>query len=206
MIVHRCRVALFVALLMLGSERWCHAQSAISQRTSDVFVELTNDCILNAIRGRATVIVLQPETTAGFKAYLDAGVQAALLSSGITLYETPEKARDAVQLSYQLSSSSLSYRALSGQGGDEKTERRFGLTLLVKAVEPSGKVVVADSFSATRLDTVQTAELAALEDMRFPETRKSSTTSSVLESVAAPVAVISAVGIIVFLFFSVRSR
>ncbi len=204
--IRRCCVAFLIALLMFGSEQWCLAQSAMAQRTSDVFVELTNGCILNAIRGRATVIVLQPETTAGFKAYLDAGVQAALLSSGITLYETPENTRDAVQLSYQLRSSSLLYRALSGQGSDEQTERRFDLTLLVKAVEPSGKVIVADAFSVTRFDTVKTSELAALEDIRFPETKKSSATPSVLESVAAPVAVISAVGIIVFLFFSVRSR
>jgi hypothetical protein len=214
-------LAALIALQSLNAQIPSPKGASESKGTSEVFGELTNSCILNAVRGRATAFAFQPEANAGLKQYLDGAVQAALIASGLVLYEkSATKRTNLAELSYQVQSATLSYRSLGvqklgvqnevGQNEVEVTARRFEISLFIKLVGADEKVLVAESVSATRLDTVKTSTLTDLEDRRFAETRQSETKSNpppnLLESVAAPVAVVGAIGIIVFLFFSVRSR
>ncbi len=172
--------------------------------TSTVFAELYAEYLTQALMNDSfpKTLLFTPAPPNTFQGMLDAALQSRLLAAGFTLYESPppDEPNFATLEVYSLQAD-FSYQFLNPMN----TIRSFALNFDSKLLSAQKQTLLVRHFALTRQDTLKVDELATSEDRRFAETFKPNL-PSFWESAAAPLTIIGAIGIIVFLFFSVRSR
>lgn len=194
---------LFLPILLVYPVSLGYAQ-AKPKLASAVFAELYAESLSQMLLQSSTpkTLLFTPAPAYTFQGLLDAALQSQLLAAGFTLYErdTLELDNYAV-LEARVAQADLSYQFLN----DAKATRKFELRLECKALSAQKQTLLVRARSIVFQDTLRADELAESEDRRFAETFKPEQ-PSFWESAAMPAAIAGAIGIIVFLFFSVRSR
>lgn len=181
------------------------ATSMPPKSTTQVFANLYAVHLTEAFKQGALpkTLVFKPAPLPTFQGVLDAALQAKLIAEGFVLYERDslEHIQEFATVESYAQQTDLSYEWIA----DGRAKRTFALQASCKVLHKDGRTLLVRYLNLVQQDTVQASDLLRLEDRRFPETFKVSA-PSLWESAAVPVLVVSAIGIIVFLFFSVRSR
>ncbi len=172
--------------------------------TSTVFAELYAEHLTQALMNDSfpKTLLFTPAPPYTFQGLLDAALQSRLLAAGFTLYESPppNETTFATLEVYSLQAN-FSYQFLNSMNAIRLFELHFDSKLL----SAQKQALLVRHFALAWQDTLNVNELAASEDRRFAETFKPHL-PSFWDSAVAPITIIGAIGIIVFLFFSVRSR
>ncbi len=196
-------VQLVLALLFVCPVFEIYAQPK-PKLTSAVFADLYAEHLVQTLLQRAVpqTLLFTPAPAYTFQGLLDAALQSHLLAAGFTLYERETlDSQDYAVLDARAVAANFSYQFLN----DAQVLRKFELYLECKAVSAQRQTLLVHARTIAFQDTVHTYELVESEDKRFTETFKPEL-PSFWERVAMPAAIVGAIGIIVFLFFSVRSR
>ncbi|MFN3386754.1 MAG: hypothetical protein ACK42Y_09250 [Candidatus Thermochlorobacter sp.] len=172
--------------------------------TSAVFADLYAEHLVQTLLQHAVprTLLFTPAPTHTFQGLLDAALQSRLLEAGFTLYERESlDAHNYAILDARATQANLSYQFLN----DAQVMRKFELYLECKATSAQKQTLLVHAHLLAFQDTLRVDALTESEDKRFAETFKPEL-PSFWERVAMPAAIVGAIGIIVFLFFSVRSR
>jgi len=171
---------------------WAQPKPTIEQ-----YADCLAECILKELTDTLSPLIFAPEKHIGFKRELDLRLQSFLISKGIALREsTSETMRE---LRYEIQSARLGVEEASG-----KIRRTVSLSVFVKQFF-NGDLQRANLVSAQRVDTLSQIDLERLNDARYPETTVEARRSW-LEKTIVPTLTTLSLGIIVYLFFSVRSN
>jgi len=171
---------------------WAQPKPTIEQ-----YADCLAECILKELTDTLSPLIFAPEKHIGFKRELDLRLQSFLISKGIALREsTSETMRE---LRYEIQSARLGVEEASG-----KIRRTVSLSVFVKQFF-NGDLQRANLVSAQRVDTLSQIDLERLNDTRYPETTVEARRSW-LEKTIVPTLTTLSLGIIVYLFFSVRSN
>ncbi|MDW8466256.1 MAG: hypothetical protein RML35_08810 [Chloroherpetonaceae bacterium] len=194
-----------VAWASLTNGGWAQLSGESPKLTSQVFAELYAEHLALELQQQPLPknLLFKPAPLSTFQGFLDAALQTKLLALGFSLYERDslEQAMEFATLECYATQAEFFYEWLT----DNKAKRCFKLMAVCKVLSRDGQTLLVKNLTLARQDTVQATHLQRLEDKRFPETVKTPV-PSLWESAATPMLVVSAIGIIVFLFFSVRSR
>ena len=171
---------------------WAQPKPTIEQ-----YADCLAECILKELTDTLSPLIFAPEKNIGFKRELDLRLQSFLISRGIRVRESPSE--NAQELRYDVQSATLSIEEVSGQ-----VRRTVSLSVFVKRFF-NGDLQRANLVSAQRVDTLSQIDLERLNDTRYPETTVEARRSW-LEKTIVPTLTTLSLGIIVYLFFSVRSN
>jgi hypothetical protein len=87
-----------------------------------------------------------------------------------------------------------------------KIPRQCSVGINIEIVQvPSNIVLLSKHFSQTSLDTLDVSMISTVEQSDIPSTRGQLPNGSLLNRIAEPMVVIGAVGIVMILFFTIRS-
>jgi len=171
---------------------WAQPKPTIEQ-----YADCLSECIEKELTDTQSPIIFAPEQHIGFKRELDLRLQAFLLSKGIALRESSSET--ARELRYEIQSARVSVEEASG-----KIRRTASLSVFVRQFL-NGDLQRANLVTAQRIDTLLHSDLERLNDTRYPETTVEARRSW-LEKAIVPTLTTLSLGIIVYLFFSVRSN
>ncbi len=171
---------------------WAQPKPTIEQ-----YAECLAECILKELTDTLSPLIFAPEKNIGFKRELDLRLQSLLLAKGMALRESSSET--ARELRYEIQSARVSVEEASGQG-----RRTVSLSVFVKQFL-NGDLQHAKLVSAQRVDTLSQIDLEQLNDTRYPETTVEARRTW-LEKAIVPTLTTLSLGIIVYLFFSVRSN
>ncbi len=171
---------------------WGQAKPTIEQ-----YADCLAECIMKELTDTLLPIIFAPERSMGFKRELDLRLQSFLLSRGIHVRELPSE--KAQELRYEIQSASVSVEDAGGQ-----VRRTVSMAVFVKQFF-NGNLTRANLVTAQRTDTLSQGELERLNDTRYSETTVE-LRRTWLEKVMVPTLTTLTLGIIVYLFFSVRSN
>ncbi|MCS6990054.1 MAG: hypothetical protein NZM06_11115 [Chloroherpetonaceae bacterium] len=165
--------------------------------TIELCAESLAESVLRELNDAPSTLIFAPDSTAGLKRELDLRLQAALLARGFQVRESPSE--NALEIRYDLQSASV-----KAEEAGTKARRVVSLAIFLRLVS-NGELKLAKPLSAERIDTLSLAELERLNDPRYPETTIEPRRDW-LERAIAPALTTLSLGIIVYLFFSVRSN
>lgn len=165
--------------------------------TIEQYADCLSECLVRELTDTTPPIIFTPEKTIGFKRELDLRLQSALLEKGLVLRESPSE--QAQELRYEIQSASVGVEERSGQ-----FVRTVSLTVFVKRLL-NGELKSAKSITAQKRDTLSQSDLERLNDTRYPETTIAPRRTW-LEKAFVPTLTTLSLGVIVYLFFSVRSN
>lgn len=178
--------------VLMGKPMWAQAKPTIEQ-----YADCLAECILKELTDTLSPLIFAPEKNIGFKRELDLRLQSFLISRGIRVRESPSE--NAQELRYDVQSATLSIEEVSGQ-----VLRTVSLSVFVKQFF-NGDLQRAKLVSAQRVDTLSQIDLERLNDTRYSETTVEARRSWVEKAIVPTLTTLS-LGIIVYLFFSVRSN
>lgn len=207
-------IAVSCGIVSCNSIEPSHTAPRESLTTLKIFARLLSEPLaLEVSRQAGTAKVVVPLDSAGEKGELRQELHAALLvnlrAHRSELYLTRPSTDEAFyELRYALTSLGAKAERLRSFFGGGTVERTVTLGVrytVVASLSGTEKVIAALDTVLTARDTVTVSDLARLEDVRFAETRPT-LTESFFDNGILPVAIGAAIGAIVYLFFSVRSR
>jgi len=187
-----CAVIAPMSWVLVGQAMWAQPKPTIEQ-----YADCLSECIEKELTDTLSPLIFAPEKNIGFKRELDLRLQSFLISRGIRVRESPSE--NAQELRYDVQSATLSIEEVSG-----KIRRTASLSVFVKQFL-NGDLQRANLVSAQRVDTLSQIDLERLNDTRYPETTVEARRSW-LEKAIVPTLTTLSLGIIVYLFFSVRSN
>lgn len=182
--------ALLFALLPL-------ALVAQPRPTLELYADCLAECVARELNDVSASIIFAPDAKPGFKRELDLRLQAALLAKGFHVRETPSDR--AIELRYDLQSASATI-----EEAGNVARRVVSLAILLR-LSSEGELKLVKTASQSRIDTLSLAELDRLNDPRYPETTIEPRRAW-LDALLAPTLATLSIGVIVYLFFSVRSN
>lgn len=165
--------------------------------TIEQYADCLSERVMKELTDTPTPLIFAPEKNFGFKRELDLRLQAFLLSRGVQVRESPSES--APELRYDVQSATVSVEELNGQW-----LRTVSLAAFIK-LSLNGEIQRAKLATAQRVDTLSRADLERLNDLRYAETTIEPR-RALLDKAVAPILTTLSLGIIVYLFFSVRSN
>jgi hypothetical protein len=187
-----CAVIAPMSWVLVGQAMWAQPKPTIEH-----YADCLSECIEKELTDTQSPIIFAPEKLIGFKRELDLRLQSFLLAKGIALRESSSET--ARELRYEIQSARLGVEEASG-----KIRRTVSLSVFVKQFF-NGDLQRANLVSAQRVDTLSQIDLERLNDTRYPETTVEERRTW-LEKAIVPTLTTLSLGIIVYLFFSVRSN
>ncbi|MFQ3608951.1 MAG: hypothetical protein SNJ55_10000 [Chloroherpetonaceae bacterium] len=165
--------------------------------TIEQYADCLSECVMKELTETLSPIIFVPEKNVGFKRELDLRLQSHLLSNGIAVRESPSE--EAQNLQYDIQSATVSVEEMNGQW-----LRKVSLAVFVKQ-QRGGELKRAKLVAAERIDSLSRSDLERLSDTRYPETTIAQPRTW-LDKAIVPTLTTLSLGIIVYLFFSVRSN
>ncbi len=142
-------------------------------------------------------IIFVPEKKIGFKRELDLRLQSLLLSNGIAVRESPLE--ETQELQYDIQSATVRVEEIDG-----RWVRKVSLAVFITQ-RRGGELKGAKLVAAERVDSLSHSDLERLNDVRYPETTIAQRRTW-LDKTIVPTLTTLSLGVIVYLFFSVRSN
>lgn len=170
------------------------------------FQSLATSLALKTVSGATDKkIGFVPEKNTSFKRELDLSLQAALKrETSLELFE-PAGADSFAVLEVDLRAATLTYQRLPAFFGNGGAARKFEMTLFIKVLSAEKEVRIAKEISETLIDTVRSGDVPLLEDRRFVQTQ-AVLPLQFFDNAFVPAVIAAAAGVIIYLFFAVRSR
>ncbi len=165
--------------------------------TLEQYADCLSECVMQELTDTTLPIIFAPEKHNGFKRELDLRLQSALLENRFVIRELSSE--QAQELRYEIQSASVSVEERSGQ-----FVRTVSLMVFVKRLLNS-ELKSAKSITTQKQDTLSQSDLERLNDSRYPETTVAPRRTW-LDKALVPTLTTLSLGIIVYLFFSVRSN
>ncbi|MFN3344816.1 MAG: hypothetical protein ACK412_04100 [Chloroherpetonaceae bacterium] len=165
--------------------------------TIEQYAECLSESLMKELTDTTLPIIFMPEKNTGFKRELDLRLQSALLEKGFKIRESPLE--HAQELRYEIQSASVSVEERSGQ-----FVRTVSLNVFVKRLL-NRELNSAKSITAQKQDTLSQSDLERLNDTRYPETTIAPRRTW-FDKAFVPTLTTLSLGVIVYLFFSVRSN
>ncbi len=187
-----CTVIAPMSWVLVGQTMWAQPKPTIEH-----YADCLSECIVKELTDTPSPIIFAPEKLIGFKRELDLRLQSFLLAKGVALRESSSET--ARELRYEIQSARVSVEEASG-----KIRRTVSLSVFVRQFL-NGDLQHAKLVSAQRVDTLSQIDLERLNDTRYPETTVEARRTW-LEKAIVPTLTTLSLGIIVYLFFSVRSN
>ncbi|MGQ9805423.1 MAG: hypothetical protein ACUVRP_05020 [Chlorobiales bacterium] len=174
-------------------------QSSLAQPkpTIEQYADCLSECVMKELTDTTSPLIFVPEKNIGFKRELDLRLQSFLLSSGVAVRESLSE--EVQELQYEIQSASVRVEEVSGQW-----LRKVSLAVFTKQLR-RGELKSAKLVKAERVDSLSHSDLERLNDTRYPETTIQPRRTW-LEKAIVPTLTTLSLGIIVYLFFSVRSN
>ncbi len=179
---------------------WAFAVQAMwaqPKPTIEQYADCLAECVMKELTDTLSPLIFAPEKNIGFKRELDLRLQSFLISRGIRVRESPSE--NAQELRYDVQSATLSVEEISGQ-----VRRTVSLSVFVKQLF-NGDLNRAKLVTAQRIDTLSQIDLEQISDTRYAETTIEARRTWVEKAIVPTLTTLS-LGIIVYLFFSVRSN
>ncbi len=189
-----------IVYAVIVSMSWAFAVQAMwaqPKPTIEHYADCLAECVMKELTDTLSPLIFDPEKNIGFKRELDLRLQSFLISRGIRVRESPSD--NAQELRYDVQSATLSIEEVSGQ-----VRRTVSLSVFVKQLF-SGNLNRAKLVTAQRTDTLSQIDLERMSDTRYAETTLEARRTWVEKAIVPTVTTLS-LGIIVYLFFSVRSN
>lgn len=183
--------------MLLGQLTQAQSLSAQPKPTIEQYADCLSECVMKELVDVPPLLIFVPEKNIGFKRELDLRLQALLLSKSVRVRETPFE--NAQELRYDVQSASVSFEEADGQ-----MLRKVALSIFIKVLA-SGDLQRTKLVTAERVDTLSHTDLERLNDPRYPETTIQ-LRRTWFENAVVPTLTTLSLGIIVYLFFSVRSN
>lgn len=173
------------------------ALAAQPRPTLELYADCLAECVARELNDVSASIIFAPDAKPGFKRELDLRLQAALLAKGFRVRESPSE--NALDLRYDIQSARATLEDVGA-----KVRRVVSLSIFLRLAS-NGEIMLVKASSAERVDTLWFAEIERLNDPRYPETTIEPRRAW-LDALLAPTLATLSIGVIVYLFFSVRSN
>lgn len=171
--------------------------SAQPKPTIEQYADCLSECVIKELTDTTSPFIFVPEKKIGFKRELDLRLQSFLLSRGILMREVPSEG--VQELRYDVQSANVSVEDHSG-----RMIRTVSLSVFIKALL-NDNLKHAKLIAAQRVDTLSMTDLERLNDARYAETTITQPRTW-LDKTIVPTLTTLSLGVIVYLFFSVRSN
>lgn len=183
--------------MLLGQLTQAQSLSAQPKPTIEQYADCLSECVMKELVDVPPLLIFVPEKNIGFKRELDLRLQSLLLSKSVRVRETPFE--NAQELRYDVQSANVSFEEADGQ-----MLRKVALSIFIKVLA-SADLQRTKLVTAERVDTLSHTDLERLNDPRYPETTIQ-LRRTWFENAVVPTLTTLSLGIIVYLFFSVRSN
>jgi hypothetical protein len=183
--------------MLLGQLTQAQSLSAQPKPTIEQYADCLSECVMKELVDVPPLLIFVPEKNIGFKRELDLRLQSLLLSKSVRVRETPFE--NAQELRYDVQSANVSVEEADGQ-----ILRKVALSIFIKVLA-SGDLQRTKLVTAEQVDTLSQTDLERLNDPRYPETTIQ-LRRTWFENAVVPTLTTLSLGIIVYLFFSVRSN
>jgi hypothetical protein len=147
-------------------------------------------------------LIFAPDFSTPCEKALLVSVQKSLLEKGMQVFEG-NAATDSVRIKPTLTLKLMLFVTYERTRGNVK--RTVSLKPQLQLVSKTGEVLRVDNTLRTFSDVVPESVIAELESMAYPETQ-STLAPTVWERIGVPAVTTAALGVVVYLFFSVRSQ
>lgn len=135
--------------------------------------------------------------------FVRSAVVASWTAGGVTVYDAARADSAGVaDVHLDVESAGVTY----GRAGGDRIARTVSLALLVRVVEPDGRIRSDAACRDTLTDEVSRDALASLGNPAYPETIGQGPPAGWFRRILQPAVVTAATAVGVFLFFSLRSR
>jgi len=191
------RRIVYAVLVSMSCAFAVQAMWAQPKPTIEQYADCLAECVMKELTDTLSPLIFAPEKNVGFKRELDLRLQSFLISRGIRVRESPSET--ARELRYEIQSARVSVEEASG-----KIRRTASLSVFVRQFL-NGDLQRANLVTAQRIDTLLQIDLERLNDTRYAETTVEARRTWVEKAIVPTVTTLS-LGIIVYLFFSVRSN
>lgn len=168
----------------------------------EVLGDLAVDCI-GHVPDTLSSILVDPS---GGMPYLRPRLTEHWKGEGLRVYLADSTASDASltglhRLKYAPDDASIAYRSIE----HSRLERTVALSVSYSLTAPAGLLVVDDRCMRERTDTIDRSAILIVERDPFPEARGDVPPEGSWRTWAEPVVLAAAVGVVAYLFFSIRS-
>jgi hypothetical protein len=164
----------------------------------EIFIELITESLIKELPASSSGIIFAPDLNAGLKREADLGFQKKLLAQNVKVYESPS-AQASEEWLYDLRGAETKYHRSRG-----KMRRDLKVSVSLKRLSDSKEVIAITETELSYHDYLS-GDVKNLEDARYPETM-SALPPTIAERITLPAIMTATLGVIVWLFFNVRSQ
>jgi hypothetical protein len=171
----------------------------------EVFQRLAAEAVMKTVAATDTVAFKSDSLAiTPFKHALDNALLQALQAGKKKVFEADVDGKMPV-LSVQATEAKVKYERLRNLFGGGSVRRTVSLAGFIKFTDAGRKILSAEGYQESFADTIKAGQIADVENAKYPETQ-AVLRESFFDNAIVPVIATAGLGLIIYLFFSVRSK